>query len=224
MLSRNKPACATCTFFSSDKAGAIGGAEMARLYTKAETDGGVCERASLPFRQPSTAVCGLYNGPALPRFAGPWARLRLVRSLAQETLDALARSRDDSAVLRCAVAGSWTRAIEARKRSHELWSFLRPALEARIFPEPEVWRDRFIRATTVTSRFLADLGNMSSFHAIREAGVEDLGIFMPERDTGMSCSRCGADLNSVLCNDLDGSVICRACAKQLGIVKEEEGA
>lgn len=227
-MSSNKPRCSTCDFFDTSEAKSFGGFEAQRLYSRREEDGGVCRKAATPFRQPGNNVCGCYEGPALPKLGlfAVFHELRARRSLAQEALDNLALTRDDAAVLRCALAGVWRRSTEARLRSHELWAELRPVLDGHILSEnyklsedvAAKWRDKFINVTVAISRILKSLGDMALLEPIRELGIKDVGILLPERDTGRACERCGAALNTV--EHLDPAtkeIICRGCAEKIGL-------
>lgn len=221
MRSREKPRCGSCIYFDTSTNRPVSGAEAARMYTKAEQDGGLCTRASTPFRQPFNSVCACYEGPALPRsrFFGAWYELRVRRSLAQEALDTLATTRDDAAVLRCALSGAWHRAGDARARSHELWAFLLPALDGGVLPDAPVWRDRVTNVTSAISKIIMSLGDMAALHAIKDAGVTDLGIHMPELDTGRRCEACGEDMKSrEFYDDTTSQRLCAACAKKSGLL------
>lgn len=216
-----KPRCHTCKYYDQSTDKPLGGIEAARLYTRDEENGGICQRASTPFRQPRNGVCACYIGPALPwwtKICGPYTQIKVLNALALESLDNLAIARDDAAVLRCALSGVWRRVNEARAKSHELWSFLRPAFESGSLPDAATWRPRFVNATTVISRLLSSLGDMASFSAIREAGIQSVGIIVPERDTGSSCHRCGSPLNTEVYLDIDKAEICRDCAASLGLL------
>ena len=214
-----RPTCASCAFYNTDGPHFIGGHEAQRLYTQAEETGGACTQASTPFRQPSSAVCARYEGPALPWWTnlfGAISQLRVRKALAQEALDSLALVRDDAAVLRCALSDAWRRANEARARSHELWAVVRPALADGSIPS--IWRDRFINLTVTISRFLMSLGDRSALHAVQEAGVTNLGILIPERDTGALCAHCDAALNTwEYVDPVDQKLICRDCAAKIGV-------
>lgn len=220
MSSREKPSCRSCIYFDTSTKRPIGGFEAARTYTQTEQDGGLCTRASTPFRQPVDGVCACYEGPALPRsrFFGAWYELRVRRSLAQDALDSLASARDDAAVLRCALSGVWHRACDARARSHELWAFLTPALTGGLLPDAPVWRDRVSNVTTAISRIVMSLGDMAKLHAIKDAGITDLGIHMPELDTGCRCEDCGADMKSrEFYDDVTKRRLCHVCADKAGV-------
>ena len=219
---RDRPTCATCTFFNTSDPTRITMSMAQRFWTKSEEAGGVCERASIPFRSPSSAVCACYEGSALPWWwkLTPYTELRVRKALAQEALDTLSSVRDDAAVLRCALSGAWRRAIEARARSHELWAVLTPALRGGSLPDAPVWRDRFTNVTISISRWLQGIGDMAALHAIQEAGVESLGIIMPERDTGTPCERCGESMESIEHVDpATKETICRKCALKIGLVE-----
>lgn len=218
-----RPSCSTCTFLNTDEPTAMTQSLAQRLYTKTEELGGMCSRAATPFRTPRSAVCACYEGPALPWWTkiSPSFELRVRRALAQESLDSLSAIRDDAAVLRCALSGAWRRALEARARSHELWAVLTPALKGDVLPDAPVWRDRFTNVTITISRWLQGVGDMAALRAIQEAGVENLGIIMPERDTGALCERCGASMESV--EHVDSATketICRDCALKIGLVEK----
>lgn len=219
---RERPTCATCSFLDSSDPRVLTVPLGQRFWTKAEESGGVCQRAATKFRTPRTAVCACYEGPALPWWwkLTPYTELRVRKALAQEALDTLSLVRDDAAVLRCALSGAWRRAVEARARSHELWAVLTPALKAGVLPDAPIWRDRFVNVTISISRWLQGLGDMAALHAIREAGVENLGIIMPERDTGALCERCGESMESVEHVDpATKETICRSCALKIGLVE-----
>jgi hypothetical protein len=222
MRSREKPCCGSCAHLDTTTTHTVGGIEAARLYTKAEQDGGICTRASTPFRQPLGSVCACYDGPALPRWSrwlGSYTELRARRSLAAESLDSLSLARDDAAVLRCALSGAWRRAVDARARSHELWAFLTPALDGGLLPDAPVWRDRVSNVTTSISRILMSLGDLARFKALADTGITNLGIHMPERDTGRVCQACGEDMNSrEYHDDTNDTLVCRACAEKAGLL------
>ncbi|MCK9355541.1 MAG: hypothetical protein M0R22_00100 [Dehalococcoidia bacterium] len=218
-----KPTCASCTFFDTSEPTQLTQTLAQRFYTPAEETGGVCQRAATPFRSPRNAVCACYEGPALPWWTkiSSSFELRVRRALAQEALDSLSSIRDDAAVLRCALSGAWRRAVDARARSHELWAVLTPALNGDLLPDAPVWRDRFTNVTISISRWLQGMGDMAALHAIQEAGVESLGIIMPERDTGRLCERCGESLNSIEHVDpVTKETICRGCALKIGLVEK----
>ncbi len=216
-----RPQCSSCRFYDTSEPHHVTSAMTTRIYTEAEEGGGVCQRASIQFRQPRDGVCACYEGPNAPWWGDKRSRARL----AQESLDSLANARDDAAVLRCALAGAWRRANEARARSHELWAFLLPALEGGSLPDAPVWRDRFVNVTTAISRLLAGLGDMAVFSAVKEMGIKDLGIIMPERDTGRRCVRCYEPLNTREYFDAaGGEIVCRDCAGKCGLLGEEKRA
>jgi len=225
MVSREKPQCSSCKFYDLSDAKQITSSTTTRSYTKAEEEGGVCQRASTPFRQPRTNVCACYEGPAISRMTPWWSNSRTRARLEQESLDTLAQARDDAAVLRCALSGAWRRANEARARSHELWAFLLPVIEGGSLPDAPVWRDRFTNVTVAISRLLSGLGDMAVFAAVKEIGIKDLGIGMPERDTGRCCSRCYEPMNSREFHDAtNDSLVCRDCARAIGLLSEEKSA
>lgn len=220
MHSREKPRCGSCIYLDTTVTHTVGGLEAARMYTKAENDGGICTRASTSFRQPRESVCACYEGPALPPswWFSTTRSLRARRALAQEALDNLASARDDAAVLRCALSGVWHRAGDARARSHELWAFLLPAIEGGLLPDAPIWRDRVTNVTTAISRIVMSLGDMARLHAIKDAGITDLGIHMPERDTGRLCETCGEGMDSKeYFDDVEKKLLCLACATKAGV-------